>query len=73
MADPADYAPAVAAATAYIYGADPAALDRYANLRAAAMHLRDSRNRNITDDDWRRIEELLVQAYGALRAAITRP
>jgi hypothetical protein len=60
------YAPAVAAATAHVYGVEPAALSAYAALRAEAMDLRDNRGRAITDEDWRRIEALLSQAYTEL-------
>lgn len=65
------YAAAVAQAAAYIYGADAASLARYAELRSAAMHLRDSKRRHITDADWRRIEVMLIEAYRALRAEVS--
>jgi hypothetical protein len=68
---PHAYAPAVAAAAAYIYGAEPASLARYAELRSAAMHLRDIKRRHITDADWRRIEATLIESYRALRAEVS--
>jgi hypothetical protein len=68
---PERYAPAVAAATAYVYGVAPDALVRYAVLRSEAMDLRDSRRDAVTDEDWSRIEALLTDAYRALRAELS--
>ena len=68
---PDAYAPAVAAAAAYIYGADPNALDEYARLRSRAMDLRDRMDAAIAEQDWNEIRALLVDAYGAMRRAIS--
>lgn len=64
---PEEYAPAVGAAAAYLYGVNPAAVHDYAALRADAMHLRDSHSRDMTDAEWTQIEALLVRAYTSLR------
>lgn len=68
--DPKIYEPDVAAATAYLYGAPPERLAHYAELRVAAMDLRDRKGREITEADWMEIKRLLVDAYMALRAEI---
>ncbi|MES1157403.1 MAG: hypothetical protein ABUL73_06440 [Alphaproteobacteria bacterium] len=65
------YAPAIAEATAYLYGVDPARLGTYARLRAAAMNLRDAKGGAITEDDWRQIRALLIEAYRALRDEVS--
>ena len=70
---PARYAPAVAAATAYLYGVSPERVRDYADLRAAAMDLRDRKGRAITEADWREITRLLIAAYQGLRAEVTPP
>lgn len=67
---PQAYAPAVAAATAYIYGVDAARLTDYARLRSEAMQLRDDRGARITDADWARISNLLQRAYASLKSAV---
>lgn len=67
---PDGYAPAIAAATGYPYSADPQRLMPYANLRAEAMHLRDIRGDQITDEDWKQISDLLARAYVALQIEI---
>ena len=67
---PDGYAPAIAAATAYLYDADPQRLMPYAELRAEAMRLRDVRGDKITGQDWRQIGDLLERAYIALRTKI---
>lgn len=69
----ASYAPEVAAATAYLYGLPPERARRYADLRVAAMDLRDRKGRAITNDDWREITRLLIEAYTALSAEVTPP
>lgn len=71
--DPKLYEPDVAAATAYLYGAPPARLQRYAELRVAAMDLRDHKGRNITEADWTEIKRLLIEAYTALRDEVQPP
>ena len=70
---PDGYAPAIAAATAYLYDADPQRLMPYAELRAEAMHLRDVRGDKITGQDWRQIGDLLERAYVALESEIVAP
>jgi len=66
----ASYAPEVAAATAYLYGLPPERLRRYAELRVAAMDLRDRKGRSITEEDWRTIANLLVAAYHDLKGML---
>jgi hypothetical protein len=68
---PEVYAPAVANATAYLYGVEPARLERYARLRVQAMELRDSRREAITEADWQEITSLLIRAYGELRTQVS--
>ena len=70
---PAGYAPALAAASAYLYGVRPERVRDYADLRVAAMDLRDRRGRAITEADWREITRLLIGAYQHLRAELTLP
>jgi hypothetical protein len=67
---PEGYAPAVAAATAYLYGLPPERLARYAALRVEAMDLRDAKGDAIGEEDWARITALLVEAYRALGAEL---
>jgi hypothetical protein len=71
--DPNAYEPAIAAVTAYLYGATPEQVARYAELRTAAMDLRDRKGRNITEADWTEIRRLLTGAYAALRDAVQPP
>ncbi len=70
---PARYAPAVAAATAYLYGEQPETLSEYARLRVAAMDLRDRTRGRTSEADWAEITRLLVAAYGELDARVSRP
>jgi hypothetical protein len=71
--DDAGYEPAVGAATAYLYSVPPDELARYAELRTAAMDLRDRKGRDITETDWIEIKRLLTDAYTALREAVQPP
>src|SRR5262249_10881490 len=70
---PAGYAPAGAAATAYLYGVAPDRVNTYARLRVEAMDLRDRKGAQITAHDWREIKMLLVEAYRELRSDLTSP
>lgn len=64
------YAPAVAAATGYLYGLPAERVRTYAELRVQAMELRDSRGAEITDADWLEITRLLIAAYTDLRVDV---
>ncbi|MFN8582805.1 MAG: hypothetical protein U0163_17740 [Gemmatimonadaceae bacterium] len=51
---------------ANLYHVPAESVRRYADLRVQAMVLRDQRGASITDADWARIRELLVEAWSAL-------
>jgi hypothetical protein len=67
------YASEVAAATAYLYGVPDERVRRYAQLRVAAMALRDRKGHTISEADWGEITRLLIEAYSALRDEVTPP
>ncbi len=72
-AGPQAYAPAIAAAAAYIYSVDPGRVRDYARLRSEAMDLRDSRGERISNADWAEISTELAAAYAALKVSVAEP
>ncbi len=70
---PTDYSRTIAQLAALVYGAPTDQMLAPSHLRASAMEYRDvRRNRPVSDDEWRTIEEMLAAAYGSLKAAILR-
>jgi hypothetical protein len=69
---PADYGVTIAKVAAMTYGrpADDPAILGSGIARAEAMALRDARGQGISDSDWRKIEDRLLEAYRLLKAAI---
>ena len=65
-----DLAAALAALQAEIYGVPAERFAEHARLRAEAMDLRDSKGTAITEDDWRRIGEMLAASWNSLHAAV---
>lgn len=64
----------IANATGAIYGVPPAALREYAQARTDAMCLRDDKAEagGVTEEDWKRIEEMLLTCYGALAREVKK-
>ena len=62
-------------AAAAIYGTPPERLAEHGYLRAEAMRIRDRRaaEGGVTDDDWSRIEALLVDCYRSLVGGVNEP
>ena len=65
-----NYSSTIAWVSANIYGVDASAIQHAAFLRAQAMEYRDTRRRAMTDQDWKRIEEMLISSYKALQTTI---
>ena len=65
---PGDLAAAVAALQAEVHAVPPETLAEHARLRAEALELRDRRAADVgpTEEEWRRIEELLGASWEAL-------
>lgn len=63
---------AIARAAGALYDVSPGALISYATLRAEAMRRRDEKayGSGMLEDDWRALETMLVDAYGALLVAL---
>ncbi len=69
----AEYARAVAATAAEVYGQTNQALGQSALLRAEMMNYRDEHSRaELTAADWEHIQTGLQQAYKALKEAVGR-
>jgi hypothetical protein len=45
-------------------------LNDYTHFRVAAMLLRDKKGNNITEDDWQKIDSLLLQAWQTFSKAV---
>lgn len=65
---------ALAEAAAAMYQIPPEKLIEYGRLRTEAMNLRDAKALagGVTEEDWRRIEELLQGSWRALQAAVRK-
>jgi hypothetical protein len=63
---------ALADLAAEIYRLPAGRLSEHARLRAEAMEIRDTKAEQggVTEDDWRRIDELLHASWRALHAAV---
>ena len=72
---PGDLARSLADLAAELYRVPPERLAEHAQLRAEAMKIRDDRAEQggVTEDDWRRIDELLHQSWHSLLRAINSP
>jgi hypothetical protein len=70
-----DLADSLADLQALIYGGNPSQYREHAEARAEAMLLRDERAlaNSVTDDDWRKIGELLDKSWTALEAELRKP
>jgi hypothetical protein len=67
---PVEYGHAVARATGCIYGITPESIETYAQLRAAAMDLRDRHNASMTESDWQTIESMLRKSFSDLHQSV---
>lgn len=67
----ADLANALDTTAAVLYRQPAASFTRYGQLRAEAMRLCDEAGRGATEADWRRIEQVLNQAWGELHRVVT--
>ena len=69
---PGDLERALAELAAELYRVPAASLSEHARLRAEAMEIRDTKADagGVTEDDWRRIDELLHQSWRSLHAAV---
>lgn len=69
---PADLENALAATAGEIYQMPPEKFIEHGRFRAEAMKIRDTKAEQggVTEDDWRRIDELLHQSWQSLYAAI---
>jgi hypothetical protein len=69
---PGDLERALADLAAEIYRLPAERLSEHARLRAEAMEIRDTKAEQggVTEDDWRRIDELLHGSWRALHAAV---
>ena len=69
---PEDLARALADLQAEIYRLAPGRFAEHARLRAEAMEIRDTKADagDVTEEDWRRIDELLHQSWRSLHAAV---
>ena len=65
-----DLAAALAALQAEIYGIPAERFAEHARVRAEAMDLRDSKGTAITEDDWRRIGQMLGASWKSLHEAL---
>jgi hypothetical protein len=70
---PGDLDRALAALAAEIYRVPSERLLEHARLRAEAMEIRDRQagQGGVTEEDWRRIDELLHQSWRSLHAAVS--
>jgi hypothetical protein len=70
--DPADLDRALADLQAEIFHVPADRLIEHAHLRAEAMRIRDEKaaNGGVTDEDWRKIEELLRGSWSSLLKAV---
>ncbi len=69
---PGDLDRALADLAAELYRVPAASLAEHARLRAAAMEVRDTKAEQggVTEEDWRRIDELLRQSWRSLHRAV---
>jgi hypothetical protein len=69
---PGDLERALADLAAELYRVPAERLSEHARLRAAAMEIRDTKAEQggVTEDDWRRIDELLHQSWRSLHRAV---
>ncbi len=69
---PGDLERALASLAAELYGVPAERLSEHAHLRAEAMRIRDERAERggVTEDDWRRIDELLHRSWRSLHEAV---
>jgi hypothetical protein len=69
---PGDLERALAELAAELYRVPAERLAEHARLRAEAMEIRDTRAEQggVTEEDWRRIDELLHQSWRSLHAAV---
>lgn len=70
--DPADLDRALAELQAEIFHVPVDKLMEHAHLRAEAMHIRDEKaaQGGVTEEDWRKIEELLRSSWSSLLSAV---
>lgn len=63
---------ACAEAAAAVYQIPPASATEHGMARAQAMTIRDAKSKEggVREEDWKRIEELLLKCYGSLREAV---
>lgn len=71
---PGDLERALADLQAELYRIPAERLMEHARLRAEAMEIRDTKAEQggVTEDDWKRIDELLHQSWRSLHAAVNR-
>ncbi len=72
---PGDLAAALAELPALLYDAPAGKLMEHARLRAEAMTIRDdeARRGGVSEEDWKRIDELLHQSWRSLHEAVNKP
>ena len=72
---PGDLERALAELAAELYRVPAERLSEHARLRAEAMEIRDTKAEQggVTEEDWRRIDELLHASWRSLHAAVNSP
>lgn len=55
---------------AEVYGVDPALCESYGDLRTEAMLYRDNLGKKIGEEDWEKIEKMLVRAWQDLQRSL---
>ncbi len=71
---PGDLARALADSAACVYGVPAETLVEYGTLRAEAMDIRDNKadTGGVTEEDWKRIDDLLRRSWTSLHTAVNR-
>jgi hypothetical protein len=67
---PAEWENWLALTASVIHHRSPDSFNEYAKLRVQAMLLRDEKGDSITEKDWQKIYEILLQAWQSFAAAL---
>lgn len=68
---PEEWTKLQAQVAAAVYGVDPTRCEAYGDLRTKAMLYRDNLGEKIGEEDWRKIERMLIDAWGVLKKTLT--
>lgn len=67
---PEEWTKLQAQVAAAVYGVDPVQCETYGTLRTEAMLYRDNLGEKIGEEDWERIEKMLIDAWAVLKKSI---